>query len=119
ALGHILGHAPLGIFHSHPGNHAALRVFPDVPNFVGDIHVPMNSGGAAKVRASSTGLDQQRYLSWGVALVVAEVVEDLELGAVEFLRPVTFFAGLLDRPEVADRSRNRPGIDVTEHRVNL
>src|SRR5208282_3076043 len=88
-LGHILGHAPGGIFHPHPGNHTALPVFRDVPNFVGDIHVPMNSGGTAEVRISSARLDQQRYRAWCVALVVTEVVEDLELGPVEFLRPVT------------------------------
>src|SRR6478672_7650875 len=90
-------------------NRLALLIGSNVFDLVADIHMPVNSLGGSGRGIAAPSLDDHPNLAQRVLLVVSIVREDLQLSAVEFLRPVALFAGLLRRAQVLHRSRNRPG----------
>jgi len=83
----------------HPRNDLELRVRCDVLDLVDDVHVPVDSGRADLAAA---GLDQHLRLAGRVDLVVAEVIEDLELRSPELLGQWQFSQVLLRRSQVRD-----------------
>ena len=103
----------------YPGNHLGLRISSREPYLVGDVHVPVDSGGAAELGSSSSGLDQHLDARGRVLLVVGIMREDLELRSVELLRPMALLAGCLNRAQILDGGFNRSGVLVEHYRIDL
>src|SRR5208282_6422694 len=103
----------------YPGNHLGLLVGSREPYFVGDVHVPVDSGGAAELGSTSSGLDQHLDTHGRVLLVVAIMREDLELRTIELLRPVALLAGCPNRAQLLDRGFDRSGVLVEHNRIDL
>src|SRR5581483_8925767 len=118
-FGHVFGDAPLHVLGADIGNDLALVVGGNVADLVGNIHVPVNSGGCAGRGIAAAGLDQHANLALGVFFVAGKVSKYLELGTVEFARPVAFLAGILRGTKIVHGGRDRPWEGVEGDRQHL
>src|SRR5262249_7587426 len=84
----------------NPRDYLPLIVSRNVSDFVGDVHVPVNSGHQTFPRAAASYVEQHPCFAQGVVLVLSVVTEDFQLRAEELLGPVTLLAGVLGRAEV-------------------
>lgn len=108
----------LGVLHPDPGNRQAPVVGRDVPDPVGDVHVPVNAFGQAFLR-SAPDLHQELDFPAGVLFIRREVDPGGQPLPPELGGPVALLARVLGGPQVADRRRDGAGELVEEDRVDL
>src|ERR1043166_6977003 len=67
----------------------------------------------------ATHLNQHLQLALRVVLIIAVVIDDLQLRAEKLLGPMTLLASLLGRAQVVNRSRDWPRVLLERHRIQL
>ena len=92
------------IFDPYPGNLLPLRIAGAVPDFIVDIHMPVDARVDPGARAAPAGLQQCPDLPHGVFFIMSEARGDFELGAEELLRPMALLARVLRRPQAVNGS---------------
>src|SRR6266550_1007142 len=103
----------------HVRNDLTLFVRRHVSDFVGNIHVPMDALGGARRRVAAAGIDEHTDLSRGICFVAGVVRENLKLGPIKLLGPVTLLAGFCRRAQIVNRSGDGTRIGVKSGREYL
>lgn len=111
----VFSDVALVVFYFHPGNHLTLLVRGNISDFIGDVHVPMDTCYRASAGAAATDIYQHAYLAGSVAFIIRIVIEHFHLRPKKLLWPVALFARLRRRTQVVNRRSDRTRVLIETH----
>jgi hypothetical protein len=82
-------------------------------------NMPVDTLELAGLGIAATNMESDLVDLWILLVTVAEMLEYLDLLAVELIRPVAMFAGVTSRTKMLDRSRNRFTVTIGDNSGNL